>query len=110
MKELPKVVTHEIFDVRHKPSDVALSHLFDDIEDLDLRVRNYFNYDHAIVIVFYRPGDHPIEGEIRVDRIRRIFDVVAKVDGAVVLPASGEWELVLEYLQKLTRPDSFHSY
>ncbi len=110
MQELPMVVAHEIFDLRHKPNDIVLSHLFDDIENLGIQIRNHVDYDHAIVIVFHRPGDHPIHGEIRVDRIRRIFDVSAKIDGAVVLPASGEWELVLEYLQKLVTPDNYHNY
>ncbi len=102
MRVLPKPVLGEIFDLRHKPSDVALGHLFDDLDDLGLIVRSSHNYDHAIVVHFSKPGDHPLQGEIRIDRIRRVFDVSAMVDGVVVLPASGEWDLVLEYLQKLT--------
>lgn len=101
MRVLPGPVLSEIFDLRHKPSDVALGHLLDDLDDLELVVRSTNNYDHAIVVHFYRSGDHPIQGEIRIDRIRRTFDVSAMVDGAVVLPASGGWGLVLEYLQKL---------
>lgn len=102
MRVLPGPVLTEIFDLRHKPSDVALGHLLDDLDDLGLVVRGSRNYDHAIVVEFYRQGDHPVEGEVRIDRIRRVFDVSAMVDGAVVLPASGGWDLVLEYLQTAT--------
>lgn len=107
MKMLSEAVLHEIFDLRHKPNDVVLNHFFEDIEEYGLIVKQYFDYDHAIVIIFCRPGDHPIVGEIRVDRIRRVFDISIKVDGAVVLPASGDWGLVLEYLQKAL-PNNHH--
>ncbi len=100
MKVLSEIVLHEIFDLRHKPNDVVLGHLFESVEECGLTIKQHFDYDHAIVIVFHRPGDHPVAGEIRIDRIRQIFDVSIKVDEAVVLPASGDWDLVIEYLQK----------
>lgn len=100
MTVLPLSISEEIFDLRCRPGDVALGHLYEDLENLGLVIKRIDNYDHAIIVVFHKPGDHPIEGELRIDRIRRVFDISIMVDGEVVLPASGDWDLVLEYLQK----------
>jgi hypothetical protein len=100
MVVLPSPVVDEIFDLRHKVTDIALEHLFDDIENHGISVKQHFNYDHAIVIILIRTGDHPISGEIRIDRIRQIFDISLNVDGYVILPMSGDWGVILEYLQK----------
>lgn len=91
----------EIFDLRFKPNDVTLNHFLDDIEGLNFTVSRCHNYDHAIVIIFYRPGSPSVNGEIRIDRIRRTFDISVKIGAEVVLPVSGDWDLILECLTKV---------
>lgn len=108
MELTSELVFHEIFNILHLPSEMALNHLLERIEENGFLVKKIDNHDHAIVIEFCRPGDHQINGELRIDRIRRIFDIIAMVDGEVALPASGNWELVIEYLQNLVTLNNVH--
>lgn len=99
MSVLPAPIIDEIFDLRYKPGDMAIGHLCDDLEGLGLRVKEVVNHDHAVIILFDATGDHPTDGEIRVDRVRQVFDVSAVVDSELVLPVSGGWETVLDCIR-----------
>lgn len=102
METISELVFHEIFDLSYHPSEMALNHLLEQIEERGYIIRRTNNYDHAIIVEFYYPSDHQIIGELRIDRIRRLFDIVIKIDKEVVLPVSGDWSSVLQYLQKAT--------
>lgn len=95
------LLLHEIFDLSTKPTAIAIEQLCDDIDTLGFVVKDFDNYDHALVVRFARQSDRPVEGELRVDRIRQVFDIVALSNGSLILPASGDWDLVIDYLTSL---------
>ncbi len=99
MNILPRPILDEIFNLQFQISDIAIQHFVDELDDLGFVVTNYINHDAAVMLNFSGEG---MVGELRIDRIRRCFDIIVKCEGAVVLPASGDWNLVVEYLQKVT--------
>jgi hypothetical protein len=54
------------------------------------------NLDLVIRIIFNRSEDH---GELRIDRLGQFFEICMVVDGETIMPISGDWDLILEYLQ-----------
>lgn len=102
MNILAKSISDELFNLEHRANDIILNHLFDDVENQGFTISHYINYDHAIVIIFV---DDNTEGEIRVDRVRKIFDISATCNSITVMPISGDWDLILQYLQKLKSND-----
>lgn len=103
MNTLPLVIDEEIFDLRHRVSDMALNHLTEDLDNLGLTVSGYEDMDHALILNVYQDD---FKAEIRVDRIRRCFDVQAIPAEGFCMPASGDWLVVIEYLEAaLADPD-----
>lgn len=104
MKMLPKPIIDEIFNLRYQVSDAAIDHICDELHRYGCVVDNHCNYDTSVILYFSRSADavHPrLEGELRIDRIERQFDIAARYGEETILPASGDWSLVEEYLQKV---------
>lgn len=97
MNTLPIAIEGEIFNLRYRISDVAINHLADDLDSLGLTITGYEDMDHALVLLA-RHGDFNVE--VRVDRIRRCFDAVARSTDNLFLPMSGNWLTVMEYLRE----------
>ena len=62
---------------------------------------NISDYDTSIIIEFGKIGDFPIEGELRIDRLNKQFEICAFSQGNTFLPAYGDWHIIEEYLNQL---------
>jgi hypothetical protein len=96
MDTLPLVIDEEIFDLRHRISEMALNHLTEDLDGLGLTITGYEDMDHALILT---ASHNDFKTEIRVDRIRCCFDVQTTAPHGLFMPASGNWFAVMEYLQ-----------
>ena len=100
MGGLPAAIYTELFDIWRASTDIAIDHIFDELESVGFISVGYTDFDHAVVINFKSLTNDAIFGELRVDRIRKLFDISMMVDDKVVMPASGDWLLIKEYLDK----------
>lgn len=96
---LPGAIHDEIFCLSSKTSDVVIDYLCSDIEQLGYVTRNVENYDCSIIIDFERQG---IQANLRIDRIYKTFEVVARYEDETILPRIGGWDDALDYLEKLS--------
>jgi len=96
---LPDAIHEEIFCLSSKTSDIVIDYLCADIERLGFVTRKVNNYDCSIIIDFARQGTH---ANLRIDRIYKTFEVVARHGDVVILPRIGGWNDILDYLQKLS--------
>ncbi len=104
MYTLPQVVLDEIFNLEFKVSDQAIEYISDELDKFGCVISNSFDYDMSVIIMFYKQHDksHPyLEGELRIDRIQRRFEICVKYGEETVLPAFGDWDLIIEYLVKV---------
>ena len=85
--------------------DMAIEYIADEFRSLGLHIKRVANNDLAVT--FYAEGDNT-EIEMRIDRIAREFQISAIQDGHTIFPASGAWELIKEYLNKLVGVKSAH--
>lgn len=95
---LPQLIADELFDLRHRPSDQAIDHLCDELHKFRLTVTHVDNYDLVIVINFTLPRGI---GEIRLDRLTRMFEITAVNDNYTYLPRKGDWPMVEQCLSQL---------
>jgi hypothetical protein len=101
---LSQVILNEIFNLEYQINDVCLQQLADELSYYQCVVRNYDNFDAAIIVYFYRQTDveHPhLEGELRIDRITKQFTICVTYGEEIVLPAVGSWDLIIDYLTKV---------
>ncbi len=104
MHAIRDVILGEIFNLCYRVSDVAIEYLCDELEKCGCIVSHHDNFDSSVFLYFQRSADetHPVlEGELRVDRIYKRFEISAKYGNETIMPASGDWNLVMEYLQKI---------
>lgn len=92
---LPETVKSELFDIRHQVGDMALDFICGRLEEFGFVVDDIQNFDVVITIIFKRSEDL---GEIRIDRMAKLFEINAVIGGETIFPASGNWELVEEFL------------
>lgn len=92
---LPQSIKSELFNIRHQVSEMALDYICTKIEQFGFVIDEQENLDLIIRITFKRGEDY---GELRIDRLAREFEICAVVDGETIIPATGSWELVINYL------------
>jgi hypothetical protein len=99
---LSKVVLDEIFNVRYRVSDQAIDYIADELDRFRCVIFRVEDNDLAVTIYFGRSmnGVPAAEGEIRIDRVNRQFEIVGKCCG-FMLPAEGDWFVIVEYLRQL---------
>jgi hypothetical protein len=95
---LPDSVQTEIFTLTSIVGDAVIDYLCGMLEDLGYTVVCVNNYDSSLVL---HVELSTIFAEIRIDRIVRQFEVVARCDDYTVLPRCGNWGDILEYLVQL---------
>jgi len=94
---ISKSISCELFDLQYQVSDIAIDHICDELIKHGCLVNHYVNYDASIIIYFNR---NELNGELRIDRINRQFDIVIGCDDEIIMPVSGDWSLIDEYLRK----------
>jgi len=94
---LPQIIIDDLFDPNHNICDVILEHLCDSISELSLVIDDivYHSNDY-IIIKFY---NDTTEFEITVDRISQNFSIAAVCSGVTIFPATGDWELMMQYIR-----------
>lgn len=95
---LPDSVQTEIFTLTSAIGDAVIDYLCGMLEDLGYVVVCVNNYDSSLVLHLTMGV---VVAELRVDRIMRQFEVVARCDDYTILPRCGDWGDILEYLAKL---------
>jgi hypothetical protein len=104
MNILPRAVVDEIFNLEFRVSEQALEYVEGEFSRFGCVVSNHCDYDVAVMVYFNRPADaaHPrLEGELRIDRIERRFEIGVKYGDELIFPAYGDWNLVTKYLTKV---------
>ena len=109
---LPASLVQEIFNMHHSLSDIACQQIADELEEYSLAVNNIQNYDHAVVFTFgtiaLPPGPFvTVEGELRVDRIGKSFEIIAKCGQYLIFPTKGQWEDVVQFLEQLVSIEGY---
>lgn len=102
---LSSIVLNEIFNIKYRISDQAIDHISDELDKFRCVISRVDDNDLAITIYFDRRIDNLplVKGEIRIDRIMHDFGIIGFCDG-LMLPAKGDWSMILTYLGQLTCP------
>jgi hypothetical protein len=100
---LPQAILAELFDMRRTVSDIITQQIGDELETFCLTILDVTNYDHAIVLHF-QSQDKVTQGELRVNRVRRQFELHAKVGQYMMFPVFGPWEEIIAALAALVEP------
>ena len=95
---LPDSVQTEIFSLSSVVGDVVIDYLCGTLEDLGYSVVSVDNFDASLII--HLEWSSTVV-ELRIDRILRQFEVVARQDDYTILPRCGDWGDILEYLVRL---------
>tara|TARA_R110000751_G_scaffold101612_2_gene195913 strand:- start:1238 stop:1543 length:306 start_codon:yes stop_codon:yes gene_type:complete len=95
-------IIQELLDIRYAVDDAALECVYDTLELYECDITTVNNLDWVIIIKFTDKSKDLI-GELRIDRVKKSFTVVGYC-GGFMLPAEGDWKVVLEYLNHLTNP------
>ena len=101
---LPQVILDEIFNLSCRISDVSLTHLYEELEKFGCVVTNSENYDASVIIYFKRAADDDhaaLDGELRIDRIHRNFELAARYGEQTIFPVLGNWDLIVACLVEL---------
>ena len=102
---LPQVIHDEIFNLQRRVTEQALEYIGDQLGTFRCTVSEIIDNDLAVTIRFGRSlnGIPEVEGEIRIDRMTKQFDIAGRCEGTM-LPATGDWGVIIEYLRQLTDP------
>ena len=95
---LPDSISQVLFDIRYKLQDVDLEYICSAVEQLSYVISSIDNYDTSVVIKF---KDAVSNGELRVDRMAREFELTIQRDGYTYLPLRSDWDLVISNLRKV---------
>ncbi len=99
---LPDVIQDEIFRLSSRVNDVAIDYLCADLEHCGYSVRNVHNFDCSVIIDLECTAIvDDIQVNIRIDRITRSFEIVARKADYTILPRQTDWNGILEYLIQL---------
>jgi hypothetical protein len=99
---LPDTIQDEIFRLSSRVNDVAIDYLCSELEHFGYIVSNVQNYDCSVIIDL---SNEDTDINLRVDRIFKTFEIVAKCCDEIILPYIGDWEGVLNYLSKVSLLD-----
>jgi hypothetical protein len=96
------IIYRELFDLEYKVSRQAVDFILDEFDKYQIDAYDIIDYDHSVIIKFNRKleGLPLVRGELRVDRIQKKFIISGYCDG-YLLPARGNWDMVVDYLYKL---------
>lgn len=94
---LPNTILSQIFNLQYKPDDILIIQIAEELENYPLIVSDILNYDHVIIYKFKR-DDPCISGYLRIDRIKKLFEICINCDGEMILPIEGDWHVIHEYL------------
>lgn len=102
---MQSVILDEIFNLQHRVSDQAIDYISDELDSFRCTISEVEDNDVAVTISFGRSlnGMSKVVGEIRIDRLRKQFEIVGRCEGTM-LPACGSWDVIIEYLRQLTNP------
>lgn len=79
-----------------------LDHLADELTQLGYCVGDVFNFDTSAIILFKQSvNDCVVDGELRVNRIDRQFEISAKCGDETILPVFGMWDTIDKYLRNI---------
>lgn len=84
-----------------------MDHIYDALSRYGCIPSDTQNFDTSIIVYFTRPRDAVfplLDGELRIDRIYRNFEISAKFGDEIILPIVGQWEKVEAFLQKILCP------
>jgi hypothetical protein len=97
---IPKNIIEELFDIRYRPSDVTVDTILEEIIDMGYSIDRCNDCD---LIIYIDISNDQIEGEVRIDRVKRIFqlNIKSKNNSFVVLPSSGDWNCISNHLELL---------
>ena len=98
---LPNQIVKELFAIEYKVSDIVVDHVIEELNKFDCIPTSISDYDTSIIIEFGKIGDSPMEGELRIDRLNKQFEICARFQGNTFLPAYGNWHIIEEYLNQL---------
>lgn len=96
-------IYNEIFDMRYRINSTMLDFIKEELSMFDMDIFNICDYDHSIIIKYGRHATNhllAVEGELRIDRITKKFYISGYCDG-YLLPATGGWDTIIDYLHKL---------
>lgn len=95
-------IFNEIFNIEYKISRQAIDFILDEFDKYKIDIYDIIDYDHCVIIRFNRKleGLPLVRGELRIDRIEKAFTISGYCDG-YLLPAKGDWDMVVDYLHKL---------
>lgn len=95
----------EVFNIRYKPDDMLVTQIAEELERYQLVVYQVMNNDHAITYKFKRSnvvGLSDVFGYLRIDRIKKLFEICASFDGSMMLPIKGDWLAIHDYLLNIS--------
>lgn len=104
MYMIPAHIIQELFDVRFRPSEIALDSIVDGLLDLGFSTTSYYNCD---LFVYIDIICEDIEGELRIDRLHKNFqlNIKSKTNSFVILPITGSWDIICKHLELLNVRD-----
>jgi len=95
---LPEPISSALFDIRYKITDVVLDYICNAVEQFGYSIINVEDNDLAITIKFSCKSTN---GELRVDRLAKEFELTVKSSGFVYVPIRGDWGIIIEFLREL---------
>jgi hypothetical protein len=82
---------------------MAIDYICGKLEEFGFVVDTVQNLDVIIRITFKRSEDR---GELRIDRMGKLFEICAVIGGETIFPVSGNWELIADYLLAVSRSEA----
>lgn len=104
---LSRIVEEELFNIQYRVGDMVIAQISEEIEKFLLSVNRVENNDFALTFYFGRNETYKplpvVEGELRIDRLGKMFEIIAKCNDWYVVPAYGDWVTVHDYLSEISR-------
>lgn len=92
---LPKQVESELFDLNNHVNDNIIEYISDELWHHGLTLLEVTDCDVYVYIDFI--GEN-IVGELRIDRFKKHYEIVARTINETILPVRGSWDIIEKYL------------
>ena len=101
---IPAHIINELFDIRYRPSDVAIDSIIEGLADKGFSTTSCSDCD---LYVYLDIICDDVEGELRIDRLNRDFqlNIKSKTNSFVILPITGNWDTICKHLELLNVRD-----
>lgn len=101
---IPSHIIQELFDIRYRPSDIAIESIIEGIADKGFSTSNCYDCD---LFVYLDIHCEDVEGELRIDRLNKNFqlNIKSKTNSFVILPITGDWDTICKHLELLNVRD-----